>query len=88
VCGSPEALASLLRAAAASFVALPGHEKPLRQIYTYDLPNSSTVTITLRVNETPTNSFVLRSLGHSPHEDKTLEAVVSCAQVQTRKGPP
>ena len=85
VCESPQALANLRRAAAASFIALPGYEKAIAQIYGYDLPGGATVSVTLRVREAAPSEFVLRSVGRSPTEEKTVEGNAGCELVQTRK---
>jgi hypothetical protein len=87
VCGSPEALGTLRDSAGNSFVALPGHERPLSQIYGYTLPGGATVAIAVRIIAASPDVFVLRSLGHSPDEDKTVEATVTCGQIQARKRP-
>ena len=87
VCGSPEALLTLRRTAGESFVPLPGYEQAISEIYGYRLPGGATVAITVRVSESSPNAFALRSRGHSPVEDKTADATVTCEQVQGRKRP-
>ncbi len=85
VCGNPQALAELRKVAESSFVPLPGLKEPIAQIYGYKLPGGATASITLRVPETAPRDFVLRSLGRSPTEEKTVEAEASCQLVEPRK---
>ncbi len=85
VCGHPQALSGLRRAAESSFVPLPGLEKPITQIYGTSLPGGATVSVALRVRETAPSEFALRSVGRSPTEEKTVEGAASCELVQARK---
>jgi hypothetical protein len=85
VCGNPQALAELQREARTSFVAVPGLEKSVGQIYGSKLPGGATVSVTLRVKDTAPSEFFLRSLGRSPTEEKTVEWTTSCDLVKTRK---
>lgn len=87
LCGNLDALMTLRRSAGVNFVPLPGYEGPVSEILGHRLPGGATVTLTLHVSEASPSAFVLRSLGHSPVEDKTLEATVTCEQVQARKRP-
>lgn len=85
VCGNPKALAELQREARTSFVAVPGLEKPVGQIYGSKLPGGATVSVTMHVKDTAPSEFILRSLGRSPTEEKTVEWTTSCDDVKTRK---
>jgi hypothetical protein len=85
VCGNLDALVALRRSASDNFVPLPGYEGPVSEILGHRLPGGATMTITLRVSEASPSAFVLRSLGHSPVEDKTLDATMTCEQAQAKR---